>query len=321
MKLYDVIIVGGGPAGLTAALYASRKKLKTLVFSIDMGGQTSFAGLIENYPGRPEVNGLELMRSFEKQAKAAGAEIKYFKVKKIERVGKGNKEGSDKPNFKIIITNGEEYFCKAVILAFGKTPRTIGIPGEDKFFGKGVSTCVTCDAPLFEGKSVAVIGGGNSALDGAVELSKIAKKVYIIHRRDEYRGDESTVEKIRNLENVEEVLSHIPVEIKGDKFVTGLVVKSVKDGSMREIKVDGVFIEIGYVVDPSPVKGLVKLNHMNEIIIDEKGRTSEEGIFAAGDCTTIPYKQTIISAGDGAKAALEAHKYLTGGRVPVADWK
>ena len=321
MNLYDVIIVGGGPAGLTAALYTARKKLKTLVFSIDLGGQTTLAGGIENYPGVPNAVGVELMQKYEWQAKEAGAEIKFFKVKKIERVGSGNKEESDKPNFKVILTDGNEYFCKAIILGFGKTPRMVGIPGEEEFIGKGVSTCVTCDAPLFSGKTVAVIGGGNSALDGTVELSKIAKKVYIIHRRDQYRGDEATVDKVKSASNIEELLSFIPTEVKGDKFVKSIIVKDVKTEQTKEILVDGVFMEIGYIVDAGPVKDLVKVNKLNEIEVNGSGATSAEGVFAAGDCTDVPYKQTVISAGEGAKAALECHKFLTGGRVPIADWK
>jgi thioredoxin-disulfide reductase len=321
MDLYDVIIVGGGPAGLTSALYTARKKLKTLIFSIDMGGQTTMAGLIENYPGVPNVIGVELMQKYEKQAKDAGAEVKYFKVKKIERVGENNKEDSDKPNFKVILSDNSEYFSKTIILGFGKTPRMMGIPGEEEFLGKGLSTCVTCDAPIYSGKTVAVIGGGNSALDGVVELSKIAKKVYIIHRRDEYRGDEATVEKVKTSTNIEELLSSVPTKINGDKFVTGVTVKNVKTEETKEIIVDGVFMEIGYIVDASPIKDLVKVNTLNEIEINRSGATSQEGVFAAGDCTDVPYKQTVISAGEGAKAALECHRFITGGRAPIADWK
>jgi len=321
IMLYDVIIIGGGSAGLTAALYTARKKLKTLVLSQVMGGQTATTSLLENYPGRAKVNGIDLMQDFQRQAEEAGAEIKFYKVSKVEKIGEGNKEDSKDPNFKVILSNKEEYLCKVVILSFGKTPRSIGILGEDKFMGRGVSVCVTCDAPMFQGKTVAVIGGGNSALDGAIELSKFCEKVYIIHRRDEYRGDEATVEKLKKTKNIEEMLSYVPKEIKGDKFVTGLTIESTKDKKKKDLKLDGVFIQIGYIVDPSPVKDLVKLNKLNEIIIDMNNKTSQEGIFAAGDCTITPYKQTIISAGDGAKAALEAHKFLTGGRLPIADWK
>jgi thioredoxin-disulfide reductase len=319
--LYDVIVIGGGSAGLTAALYTARKKLKTLVLSQVMGGQTATTSIIENYPGVPKADGMSLMQDIQKQTQDSGAEIKFFKVKKVENVGEGNREESTEPNFKVILSNDEEYFCKALILAFGKTPRALGIPGEDKFMGRGVSVCVTCDAPIFQGKIVAVVGGGNSALDGAIELSKFCEKVYIIHRRDEYRGDEATVEKVKNTKNIEQLLSYVPTEVKGEKFVSGLTVENAKDKSKKELKLDGVFVQVGYIVDPSPVKGLVELNKMNEIIIDMSNKTSAEGIFAAGDCTITPYKQTIISAGDGAKAALEAHKFLTGGRLPIADWK
>ncbi|MAG38730.1 thioredoxin-disulfide reductase, partial [Candidatus Woesearchaeota archaeon] len=180
--MYDVIIIGGGAAGMTAGLYLGRKNLKTLIISMDVGGQTAIPNKIENYPGFDEVNGLELMTKFQTQAMKWGSEMITGKVVKIEK----------KKNyaFKTKVTSGEEYESRALILAFGKTPISLGIPGEEKFIGRGVSTCVTCDAPLYKGKTVAVIGGGNSALGGARELAELAKKVYLIHRRDEFRGDE-----------------------------------------------------------------------------------------------------------------------------------
>ncbi|MBU0471003.1 MAG: thioredoxin-disulfide reductase [Nanoarchaeota archaeon] len=311
-KLYDVMIIGSGAAGMTASIYTARKNLKTLVISMDVGGQTAVPSKIENYPGFEEVNGLELMNKFQAQAMKCGAEMISGKVVKI------NKKES---LFEIKLASGVNYESRAVILAFGKTPRSLGVPGEDKFMGRGVSICVTCDAPLYRGKTVVVVGGGNSALGGALELSQIAKKVYLMHRRDEFRGDEIEAERVNKQENIELLLSTVPIEVKGDKFVEGLIVENVNTKEQRTLEVDGVFVEIGFKVDSDFLTGLVDRNELNEVIINEKHETSQPGIFAAGDVTTVLFKQTVISAGDGAKAALQCHHYLTGGegRI-VSDW-
>jgi thioredoxin-disulfide reductase len=308
---YDVIVIGMGPAGMTAGLYTARKNLKTLVLGMNLGGQTALATDIQNYPGFLSVKGFDLSKKMEEQAKKAGAEIKFANVQKVVKADGG---------FNVELSDGSFLLTKAVILGFGKTPRTMGMPGEKEFFGKGVSTCATCDGPFYKGKDVAIIGGGNSALDAALYLSEIANRVYIVHRRDQYRGDEITVDKVKKNEKIVQVLSYIPKEVKGDTKVTGLVVESVKDKSLKELKVDGVFLEIGYIVDPSMVKDLVKLNQMNEIVIDNSSKTNVSGIFAAGDCTNTPYKQTVISAGEGAKAGLEAYKFVSGSRVVGIDW-
>jgi thioredoxin-disulfide reductase len=308
--MYDVIIIGGGPAGLTAAIYTCRKRMKTLVLTMDIGGQTNLTADIENYPAYEGGPGIELMKKFEKQARKFGAEIKTAKVERVKK---------EKDGFSVEASDKTKYSARTIILAYGKVPRSLGIPGEDKFMGKGVSTCVTCDAPLFKGKRVAVIGGGNSAVDGAIELAGIAEKVYLVHRRDQFRADEASVEKLKKKENVELMLSFVPKEIKGDKFVKSLVIESVKSQEKKELEVDGVFIEIGYVVDNSMVSGVVEVNKFNEIIVNEKCQTSCEGIFAAGDVTTVPFKQTIIAAGDGAKAALQAHAFIAGTATSI-DW-
>jgi thioredoxin reductase (NADPH) len=311
MKEYDVLIVGSGSAGMTAALYAGRKKLKTGIISIDIGGQTLLTDNIENYPGFESIPGPELMSKFRTHAEKFGAETIMGKAQEIKKV---------KDLFNIKLSNGEEYSGKTVILASGKTARQLGIPGEDKFLGRGVSTCATCDAAFFNGKNVAVVGGGNSAFEAAELLDKFAKKIYLIHRRDVFKADEITIDKVKKMKKVEIIPNSIPSEISGDKFVSGLSIENVKTKEKRDLEVDGVFVEIGYILDTDWVKGLVKRNKMNEVIIDDRGRTSQAGIFAAGDVSTVPYKQTIISAGEGAKAGLEAYKYIKG--VEVAnDWK
>lgn len=309
---YDVIIVGGGAAGLTAAVYTCRKQFKTLVVSIDIGGQTNLTNHIENYPGVDAMPGPQLMSKFKENAETFGAEFMTAKLMKVNK--------NEDNTFTLELSTGDTKTCKAVILAYGKVPRKLGIPGEEQFFGRGLSTCVTCDAPLFKNKRVAVIGGGNSAVEGTIELAGLASDVSIVHRRTQYRADEITVEKLKNNEKINELLEYIPVEIKGDKFVTGLVVENVKTKERKEIEIDGVFSEIGFESDASAVAHLVKLTPRNEVIIDEFGNTSEAGIFAAGDVTQTPYKQTIISAGQGATAALEAHKWLTGGKGSPIDW-
>lgn len=308
--MYDVIIVGAGAAGMTAAIYTCRKNLKTLVVSVDVGGQTSLTNNIENYPGTGAMPGAELMNNFKKDAEKFGAKFITGKVTKIE---KNNRE------FVVTINDEDKLIAKSIILSFGRVPRKLNIPGENKFFGRGVSTCVTCDGPMFKGKNVAVIGGGNAGVEGALELSSLCPKVYLVHRRDKFKADDITVEKLKKKENVELVLNNIPVEIKGEKLVEALVVKNVKDGSIKELKIDGVFIEIGAEVNTEIIKHLVKTNEKNEILVSNTGKTSCPGIFAAGDVTQIPFKQTIISAGEGAKAALECYNYLTSNTGEVID--
>ncbi|MBI2655865.1 thioredoxin-disulfide reductase [Candidatus Woesearchaeota archaeon] len=309
--MYDVIIVGAGAAGLTAAVYTCRKKLNTAILSIDVGGQTNLTNHIENYPGTGPMSGPELMQRFQNEAIGFGAEIIMGKANKVDKTEKG---------FKVGLANGEEYECKALILAYGKVPRSLGIENEEKFFGRGVSTCVTCDAPLYKNRETAVIGGGNSAVEGALELATIAKKVYLVHRRDTFRADEITVEKLKNNPNIELVLNSVGTKVIGDKNVDGMEVENMATKDRRTLKVDGIFIEIGYVVDTSFVQHLVKVNDKKEIIVDERGNTSHPGIFAAGDITPVPYKQTVIAAGDGSKAALECYRWLTGGKGAILDW-
>ncbi len=314
MGIYDVIIVGGGAAGLTAAIYAGRKKMKSLLATVDIGGQTNLTPHIENYPGYASKSGPELMKIMEQQARSFGAEFVFGKVVKAEKLGK---------TFSVTLSNNDKFASKTLILANGKVPKTPGIPGEEKFMGRGISTCAVCDAPIFKNKTVAVIGGGNSALDAAELTSKFSSKVYLVHRRNEFRGDEMLVDRVKKTKNIEFVLNHVPVEVKGDKFVKSLVVAGVETNKKKEISVDGIFMEIGYIVDTGFIRGLVKVNDSGEIIVDGNCQTSQPGIFAAGDITNIPYKQTVIAAGHGAVAALSAYNYLqkNGGGQPIkADW-
>ncbi|MBI4149862.1 FAD-dependent oxidoreductase [Candidatus Woesearchaeota archaeon] len=312
MKKYDIVIVGGGAAGMTAAMYTCRKKLKTVIISVDIGGQTNLTSHIENYPGTGAMHGVELMQRFKKDTEAFGAEFRMGKAMKVEKKGE--------QDLRIHMADGEVYQARAVILAFGKVSRTLGIPGEDKFMGRGVSTCVTCDGPLFKGKDVTVVGGGNSAVEGAIEMAALAKKVYVVHRRKQFTADETSLEKMKKLKNVELVFDSVITEVLGNKFVTGVMTENVVTKAKRKLDVQGMFLEIGYLVDTSMVKDLVKLNDKKEIIVDERCNTSCPGLFAAGDVTQVPFKQTVISAGEGAKAALECHRYLTGGKGVSIDW-
>ena len=303
---YDAIIIGAGAAGLTASIYTARKKMATLVISVDIGGQTNLTEHIENYPGYFTAtpgfpSGPRLMQIFDEQAKHFGVERIGGKVSQIAKKSSG---------FIVELSNGERYECKVLILTYGKVQRMLGVPGEDKFLGRGVSTCATCDAPLFKNKTVAIVGGGNSALEAAELLAKFATKVYLIHRRDAFRADEITVDKVKALKNVELMLNATIADIKGEKFVSGAVVQNVNTNARRELALQGVFIEIGYIIDTALVKDLVELNENNEIVINDRCETSCEGLFAAGDLTNVPYKQTVISAGEGAIAALSAYNYL-----------
>jgi thioredoxin reductase (NADPH) len=319
MEEYDVIIVGGGPAGLTAGIYAARRNLKTLIITMTVGGQVLLPEKICNYPGFLSVGGMNFIKRVQKQAEKAGAQIILDEVKEILPQGKEY----------LVKTQTKEFLAKAVILAFGKKPRKLNVPGEEKFIGKGVSYCVTCDAPLFKNKTVAVVGGGNSALDAALLLSKYAKKVYLIHRREEFRGFESFVDEVKKKKNVEFLLGCIVIEIKGENLVKSILVKDLRSEEVKEIPVDGVFVEIGYEVDPNLVKNLVKLDEHNQIVVDQKCQTFypdkdeiRPGIFAAGDVTSNIFKQIVVAAGEGAKAALAAYNYLHGieDSQIVGDW-
>jgi len=314
-NIYDLIIIGAGPAGLTAGIYASRRNLKNLIISKDIGGQASTTNYVENYPGYDKVNGYELMQKFQKQAEGFGSLFKYEEVADVTK---------DKNQYVIKTVSGNEYQSLALILTFGKTPSNLNVPGEKEFTGKGVAYCATCDGPLFRNKIVAVIGGGNAALESSEYLSGLAQKVYLIHRRAEFRGDDEVLlQRVKSLKNVEIILNSAVSKISGEKFVKAITIEDVNTKEPKELAVDGIFIEIGHTVDATPIKKIVQVNKNNEIIIDADCQTSAPGIFAAGDVTNIKFKQIVVSAGEGAKAALTAYKYIQqikGGKEPIFDW-
>ncbi len=313
--MYDVVIIGAASAGLTAAIYASRQGLKTLVISKDMGGQALLTNDIQNYPGFMNIGGFELMAKFEEQAKTFGAEFAYDEVIKIE------------PRENVcfsVKTNNAEYETCAVILAFGKTPRDLGVPGEDKLKGKGVSYCAVCDGPLFKRKTVAVVGNSDPAMDAAQMLSDLAAKAYFVHKWEKPLGDGELLAQLKQRPNLEFVPFSEVVEIKGEKSVKSIVVQNTDTKQQREIMLDGVFVELGYIAKTDFVKDLVQLNGKKEIIVDKDGATSHPGIFASGDVTEVTYKQAVISAAQGAIAALSAYNHiqkLRGGSAIRADWK
>ena len=308
---FDVIIIGGGAAGLTAAIYTARKKLKTAVITIDIGGQTNLTNHIQNYPGYEEMIGHKLMKKFESEAIQFGAEMIFGKVKEITKQAE--------QNCKVTLTNDEIYTSKAIIIAVGKVPRELGIPGEQELLGRGIATCTAQDLDKCVNKKVAVIGGGNSALEAALEIAHVAEHVTIIHRRDTFRADEITVDKVKEMQNVTFILKAKPQEIHGKEWVESVTIQN-NDKSTQELNVDLMFIEIGYVTATKLVENLVEVNDKGEIVVNERCQTSQEGIFAAGDATTVPFKQTVISAGEGAKAGLECYRYLSGGKGVSIDW-
>ncbi|MBD3359166.1 MAG: FAD-binding protein [Candidatus Buchananbacteria bacterium] len=301
-KIYDVIIIGSGPAGMTASIYCVRKGLDTLIIGKEVGGQVAKSAEIENYLGFGSSTGQELTQNFHEHVKSF-ENIKHIHdvlVKKIE-------QNDDKFT---AITEENQYEAKSLIIASGRKPRKLGIPGEEEFRNKGVSYCETCDAPLFKDKKTAVIGGGNSGLEAVMSLVDICPKVYLLEYAKELNADKILQDKIKKLDNVEIITNAETTEIVGDKFVTGLKYKDRGSGEEKEIELKGVFIEIGW--KPSiDFDNISPKNDKNEIIVDKQCRTDIDGLFAAGDITDIGYWQIIIAAGEGAKAALSAYDYIS----------
>lgn len=303
-NIYDVAIIGGGPAGLTAAIYTGRGLLKTVVIEKLMtGGQATVTHQIDNYPGFPEgISGPELMGKFEEQAKRFGAEIKFATVETVTM----------EKNMKIINLGSEVIKAKTVILCTGAEPRKLGVPGEAKFTGKGVSYCATCDGAFFRDAEVAVVGGGDSAVKEAIFLTKFASKVYVIHRRDELRAEKVTAQEAFKNEKIEFVWDSVVEEIIGDKELKELRVKNVKDGSVGSIPVEGAFIYVGMLPNTGFLKGLLTLDEGNYIIADKDSHTDISGVFAAGDVRRKISRQVATAVGDGATAAMAAEECIAG---------
>src|SRR5919198_2106732 len=332
---WDVVIIGGASAGLSAALYASRQGLNTLLITKDIGGQALLTNDIENYPAFDHIDGYELMIKFEAQAKSFGTKFAYEEVTSVVEYRQDNvNDNKSAKNFKIITSGNNEYLASAVILAFGKTPRDLNVPGEQQLKGKGVSYCAVCDGPLFKQKRVAVVGIGDPSLDAALFLKGIASKVYIIYQTNTPIGTEETIRLLQHGKNVSFMPNSIVKAINGTSKVESLTITNTKttksasspSSSGSKLDIDGVFVEMGYIAKTDFVKDLVQLNNSNEIIVDKYCATSRQGIFAAGDVTDVPYKQAVISAGQGSIAALSAYNYiqkLKGGKSsPIkADWK
>jgi alkyl hydroperoxide reductase subunit F len=306
--LYDLIIIGGGPAGMTAAVYAARKRLATLLVTRDLGGQTLWTSEIENYMGYQYITGEELAVKFEEQ-------VKQFPI--ALEVGDGvqtlSAEGQARPSarqFSVTTDSGKHFRARTVIIASGKRSRTLNVPGEQRLTGRGVSYCATCDAPLFAGRDVAVIGGGNSALTAVADLIVIAGEIYVANYAYDWQADRVLLERAERSGKMTSFLGHQVVEITGQEQVDGIVIRPRDDGEAKALVVQGVFVEIGLAPNSEFAQGLVQLNRVGEVIVDCKGQTNIPGVFAAGDVTTVPEKQIIIAAGEGAKAALKAYEYL-----------
>lgn len=299
---FDVIILGSGPAGFSAAIYASRGNLKTAILDINMfGGQPSNYLEIENYPGFSLIGGFELMEKFEEHADKFGVE--KFPMVEIENINLINE-------VKEIETTDTIFKAKSIIIATGAQAKKLNIPGEKEFKGRGVSYCAICDGAFYKDKTLAVIGGGNSAIEEAIYLTKFAKKVYIIHRRDELRADKIYQQKAFNNEKIEFILSHSPKEILGTNTVEKILLEDLKTNQIKELQVDGVFPYIGFTPNTEYFNGQIKQNQQGFIETDTNMQTSINGVFAAGDVRNTPLRQVITAASDGAVAACSSIKYI-----------
>ncbi len=301
--LYDLIVIGGGPAGMTAALYARRYDLKVLVLYEKLGGHTADAHNVENYPGIFSISGMDLAAKFKEHAEKFKAEIKQEKVERIEKATS---------SYHVITYNGV-YTAKTILIATGTETKRLEIKGEKEFSGRGVSFCATCDGPIFKNKTVAVVGGGDSAVSAALYLSDIAKKVYLIHRREEFRAEPVQVKQVKKSKNIECLLNSVIQEIKGAKCVSSTIVSDVNTNKTKEIALDGVFIEIGAMPTSVLVKDVgVKFDSTGFIIVDSAQATNVPGIYAAGDISTGSNKfmQIVTAAAEGAVAARSIYKYV-----------
>lgn len=298
MRTYDLIIIGGGPAGLTAGVYARRGGLNVLIVENQaVGGQMGRTLEIENYPGFATVNGFQLAMSMQEQCTTLGVEFAYGNIENLDLDGKDKK----------LTIDGEEYSSKAVIIATGTTPTYLNIKGEKEFAGRGVSYCAVCDGGFFKDKNVIVVGGGNTALEDAMYLQRFAKTVYLAHRRDEYRASKILIDKL-NESNVKQLKSYVIDEIVGDNKVTKVKVKNLKTNAISDINMDGVFVAVGQT--PTASLFNVTKNERGYILVDQEMKTSIDGVFAAGDVTVKQIRQIVTACSDGAIAAESALKFL-----------
>ncbi len=299
--MYDMIIIGAGPAGLSASVYAARKQLKTLLISIDIGGQINNTLVIENYLGYQFIEGPEMIDKFNTQIDKYPIEQKIgSKVTQITIISGG---------FQVITDDRNRYKSKVVIVATGKKPKKLNIPGETKFTGRGVSYCAICDGPIFSRKRVAVVGGGNSALEAVLDLIGLVEHIDMISLT-QLTGDQILITKLRGAKNLDIYLEHRVQRIDGTGFVSSMTIEDIKSKKKRKLDVSGIFVEIGMVPNSKPFEKLIKLNDHGEVPINCGCETELAGLFAAGDVTNVPEKQIVIAAGEGAKAALQAHRFL-----------
>jgi alkyl hydroperoxide reductase subunit F len=296
--IYESIIIGGGPAGITAGIYLARKKVKFLMVAGNIGGQTLWGGEIENYTGYQYISGYELAQKFSEH-------LKNFDIELHERE---RADSIKKSECFVVSTDKGEYKSETVIVCTGRRPKQLSVEGEQKFKNKGITYCATCDGPLFADRDVAVLGGGNSGLGVALQMVRIAKKVYLIEKRPNLTADRELVDKLEKEGKAEIFTGTLITKIYGDKFVAGINIKSA-DGKEKELPVEGVLIEIGSIPNSSLVEG-AKKNEWGEIIVNCSTETSIPGLFAAGDVTNVYKKQIIIACGEGAKAAIAASEYL-----------
>lgn len=299
MKKFDVLIIGGGPAGLNAAMYAVRKELSVAIVTTDIGGQMLLTNDIENYLGFSSISGFELSEKMESHVKNYSIEFITAQVLKLE---KGD-------NFKAHLDDQTIVESKTCIITSGKRSRTLDIPGEAEFTGKGVSYCATCDGPFYRNKTVAIVGGGDSAIQAAIELAVLSPKVYLLVR-SRIRAQEILVKRMHEYKNIEVMIGYTPEEIKGDKKVHSVIIKNKENEQLKELEIDGIFVEAGGIPNVGFLPKEVEKNKAGEIITSKNACTTVQGLFAAGDVTDNKYKQVIIAAGEGASAALSAHEYL-----------
>ncbi|MBI2329633.1 MAG: FAD-dependent oxidoreductase [Chloroflexi bacterium] len=299
--MYDLMILGGGPAGLAASVYAARKRLNALLISVDIGGQVNLTLGIENYLGYQFIEGPELIDKFQTQVSQYPLEQKIgYKISRLEKIEGG---------FEAITETGEKYQAKVALLATGKRPRQLNVPGEAELTGRGVTYCAICDGPVFSGQKVAIVGGGNSALEAVLDMVKIAEHIDLVSLTP-LTGDAVLIDKLGEAKNLSIFTEYQTEKIEGRDLVEGVLIKNLKSGKEKRLNVSGVFIEIGLVPNSELVKGLVELNQWGEVVINCSCETSIPGLYAAGDVTNVPEKQIVVAAGEGAKAVLQAHRYL-----------